>query len=96
MVLREGDKGPDTKTLQEQLNDLGHNVGSEDGHFGPKTESGVKSFQRAANISVDGIAGPKTFAELEKAIKGKQTAAKSKKETATVTLGGNKITLTLE
>lgn len=35
-----------------------------DGIFGPQTEAQVRNFQRANGITVDGIAGPKTFERL--------------------------------
>ena len=32
-----------------------------DGSFGPKTDTAVKSFQKANGITVDGIVGPQTW-----------------------------------
>lgn len=90
MVLRKGDKGPDVKTLQEHLNELGHNVGVADGHFGTKTENGVKSLQRAANILVDGVAGPQTLAKIEELLKRKNKVVAPKKEVVEFVLGGRK------
>lgn len=35
-----------------------------DGQFGPQTEAAVKEFQQGAGLTVDGIAGPLTWAAL--------------------------------
>ena len=72
--------------MQENLNKLGHNAGAVDGIFGPGTENAVKSFQRATNIAVDGVAGPQTFAKITALTR----QAIAKKESATFTLGGKK------
>jgi putative chitinase len=49
MLLRRGSNGPDVRKLQERL---GLKV---DGDFGPKTEEGVRNFQRDSNLPVTGI-----------------------------------------
>ncbi len=46
--------GADVKEMQSRLNALGYNCGTADGEFGKNTEKGVKAFQKAANIEVDG------------------------------------------
>jgi peptidoglycan hydrolase-like protein with peptidoglycan-binding domain len=76
-LLRRGDKGPAVKDLQKQLNAKGFNCGAADGIFGPKTESAVKAFQKAAHIAVDGIVGPQTKAALAKYQKPKAAAMKT-------------------
>lgn len=86
MVLRQGDTGPDVRTLQEKLNELGYKVGAVDGSFGPITEKALRSFQRATSIISDGIAGPQTFAKIE-ALSRKVVA---KKEVVSFTIGGRK------
>lgn len=58
--------GEDVKQLQEALNSLGYDL-SADGKFGKATYQAVMAFQRAAGIQIDGIVGPETLAELEKA-----------------------------
>jgi len=86
MLLKIGDRSSDVKTLQENLNKLGHNAGAVDGIFGPSTDKALKSFQRAAGITVDGIAGPQTFAKITALTR----PVIVKKENATFTLGGKK------
>jgi hypothetical protein len=64
-VLKKGSKGELVRELQTRLNSLGFNCGTVDGDFGPKTDSAVRAFQKAAKIGVDGIVGPQTWAALE-------------------------------
>ena len=63
-VLKQGMKGSPVKKLQILLNGLGHNCGSVDGSFGPKTLSAVKAFQKASGLTIDGSVGPATWAKL--------------------------------
>jgi len=86
MLLKIGDRSPDVKKLQENLNKLGHNARTADGIFGPATDKALKSFQRATGIAVDGIAGPQTFAKITALTR----PVIAKKESATFTLGGKK------
>lgn len=57
-------EGADVKELQERLNKLGYDCGTADGEFGKNTEKGVKAFQTAAKIEVDGKFGSASFAAL--------------------------------
>ena len=50
--------------VQEQLLNLGYNVGSVDGIEGARTTSAVQSFQAANGLQADGIIGPATLAAL--------------------------------
>ena len=58
-------RGEDVRALQEQLNKLGFDCGTADGIFGQKTSKGVKAFQAAHNLEVDGIVGKKTRCALQ-------------------------------
>lgn len=61
-LLKRGMQGDDVAKLQRQL---GMANGNGLGTFGPLTEAAVRSFQRRHNLSVDGIAGPKTLRKLD-------------------------------
>ena len=65
MTLHEGSSGDAVSDLQEKLKSAGYDPGSVDGHFGPNTERAVVSFQSAAGLTTDGIAGPRTIEALE-------------------------------
>ena len=58
-------RGNDVKMIQERLNALGFKCGATDGIFGKKTQSGVKAFQAAHGLVIDGIVGIKTRTALE-------------------------------
>lgn len=51
--------------LQRRLIALGYNPGPADGHDGPRTKAAVRLFQIAEGLTVDGIAGPLTWARLK-------------------------------
>lgn len=54
------------KDVQTKLNAKGFNCGTPDGSYGPKTKEAVTKFQTANKLYVDGIAGAKTLAALNK------------------------------
>lgn len=58
-ILKRGLKGAPVKRLQEKLGIAA------DGDFGPGTEEAVRDFQQANGLTVDGIAGPDTFAAMD-------------------------------
>ena len=60
VLLRKGSKGNDVKWLQFELQEAGFKTVGIDGAFGPKTEKGLKSFQKSSKIAVDGICGHQT------------------------------------
>jgi murein DD-endopeptidase MepM/ murein hydrolase activator NlpD len=63
-VMRKGNRGWDVAALQFMLQRRGYSPGGIDGGFGPGTQSAVLSFQRAAGLSVDGLAGDATIDAL--------------------------------
>lgn len=63
-LLRRGRVGWDVAALQFALAWHGFPSGLFDGVFGPRTDTALRRFQRFAGLSVDGVAGPATLAEL--------------------------------
>ncbi|MDZ7718551.1 MAG: peptidoglycan-binding domain-containing protein [Balneolaceae bacterium] len=63
-VYRRGSTGDEVKRIQRKLQEENHYHGPIDGIFGGGTESAVKAFQRAEELSVDGVVGPNTWKEL--------------------------------
>ncbi|SMF28424.1 peptidoglycan hydrolase-like protein with peptidoglycan-binding domain [Cellulosimicrobium cellulans J34] len=61
--VRRGANGHPVQTLQHLLRHRGHEL-AVDGLLGPRTEVAVSSFQDAAGLDVDGVAGPATWAAL--------------------------------
>lgn len=73
--LRQGSTGEPVRHLQDLLNrvDRKQNSGNPpplnvDGYFGYNTQTAVKLFQKYYGLSIDGIAGPKTWEKLEQAV----------------------------
>lgn len=66
-TLRRGSKGDLVAQLQTFLSKDGSSLAI-DGIFGPGTQSAVRSFQKRHGLVVDGIVGPKTWAELLKLV----------------------------
>ena len=67
--LRPGDSGSRVKSLQQSLKNLGLYTGSVDGVYGSGTVQAVKAFQKKKGLTQDGVAGSKTLAALETAVK---------------------------
>lgn len=59
-----GSRGEEVRKIQEKLKAWGYYTGSVDGIYGSQTFEAVKKFQKKNNLSVDGIAGPKTLQAL--------------------------------
>ncbi len=72
--LSRGDRGDDVYTLQRALALLGYYSLSLDGSYGQGTVAAVKAFQSDFGLTVDGQAGPKTLAAMDKALKKAQAA----------------------
>ena len=71
-TLRRGNRNTYVKQLQTMLDKLGYNLGicGVDGDFGTATEKAVKEFQQDHKLGIDGICGPRTWAELQAAVDG--------------------------
>ncbi|MGB7288120.1 MAG: N-acetylmuramidase domain-containing protein [Salaquimonas sp.] len=65
LMLRYGDRGDLIREMQLKLQQYGVALIA-DGDFGPGTQRAIKIFQRAKNLTIDGIVGPKTFEALER------------------------------
>lgn len=63
-TLSMNSRGEEVRRMQQRLIDLGYLRGRADGIFGKQTLSAVERFQRANQLSTDGIAGPKTLNKL--------------------------------
>jgi len=57
-------RGDDVRELQRLLNVLGFDAGKEDGIFGPKTDRGLREFQRNVASTADGIVGLETVRSI--------------------------------
>ena len=62
--IKSGSRGELVALVQLMLHEKGYSCGSADGIFGTKTESAVRSYQKAKGLSVDGIVGTNTYAKL--------------------------------
>ena len=91
-TLRRGSKGDAIRELQTMLLKLGYDLGpcGIDGDFGKATEAAVRSFQADHRLTVDGIAGPATYGELEKSVNA--ISVKPEEATYSVTIGGLDLT----
>lgn len=69
-TLSNGSRGQVVLDLQSSLTRLGISPGQLDGIFGPKTDAAVRQFQQSRGIEVDGVVGPITWGELDKALGG--------------------------
>lgn len=72
--LKFGSQGEKVRKLQDGLKEVFRSYAGQlvvDGDFGPLTEKAVREFQWRSGLSVDGVVGPNTRAELAKhGIKG--------------------------
>lgn len=74
-VLRQGSRGPDVITLQYLLNVISEYYPSvpapaQDGVFGSGTQQSVTAFQRAMQLTPDGMVGPQTWRALYEVYQG--------------------------
>ncbi len=92
VTLRKGSKGDAVRELQTMLLKLGYDLGpcGIDGDFGKSTDAAVRSFQSDHWLTVDGVVGKNTWAELEKSVN--QIAGKPSELTYSVTISGLDLT----
>ena len=83
-TVKKGCKGGAVRRLQTWLSDLGYNLGAYgvDGDFGSATDAATRTFQTAAGLAVDGVAGRATWAALAKARATAETTTESTAESA--------------
>lgn len=62
--LKRGSHNKTVKAVQKQLKHLNYYHSNLDGIYGPLTEKAVTAFQQSNHITIDGIAGPKTYSAL--------------------------------
>ena len=67
-ALKLNSQGAKVSQLQTDLKQLGFYYADITGNFGTKTEAAVKAFQKAKDLTQDGVAGPSTLAAIEKAV----------------------------
>ena len=91
-TLRKGSKGAAVTDLQTMLLKLGYDLGpcGIDGDFGKATEAAVKSFQSDHRLEVDGVVGPVTYGELERAVSS--VSGKPAEASYSVTISGLDLT----
>ena len=65
-------RGDDVAELQRRLNSLGFDAGKVDGILGPNTLRALVDFQQNRRMAEDGIAGPRTLAELQQVARATQ------------------------
>ena len=63
-LSRYGSQGAEVRQIQTKLKNWGYYIGAVDGIYGTKTKNAVMYFQRKNNLTVDGVAGPKTLAAM--------------------------------
>ena len=78
-TVQYGSTGEDVKILQTMLNTIDDTGLDVDGIFGQATKTAVLAFQRANNLTVDGIVGQNTWSKL--------SAIYSKAKTSTLKIG---------
>jgi uncharacterized protein (TIGR02594 family) len=64
-TLREGDRGPFVRAVQEALSTMNYGVGRIDGDFGSNTRRAVVQFQSDKGLKADGVVGPVTWRALD-------------------------------
>jgi peptidoglycan hydrolase-like protein with peptidoglycan-binding domain len=77
-TLRYDAQGEAVRELQNQLRNLGYQdldgPVRADGHYGDRTRRTVEAFQYDYGLTVDGVAGPKTWQALQHALRRASSA----------------------
>jgi peptidoglycan hydrolase-like protein with peptidoglycan-binding domain len=64
-TIRKGSTGNPVRRAQKRLTLGGYDTNGVDGIFGADTEAAVRRFQGDRGLTVDGIVGPRTWAEID-------------------------------
>ncbi len=64
-LIKAGDMPETIEQIQAALTQLGFNPGPIDGEYGERTRDAIAQFQKAHNLLVDGVPGPKTKGTLQ-------------------------------
>lgn len=72
-ILQRGSTGEAVTELQNQLRQLGFFQANATGFYGPLTETAVRRFQSARNLTVDGIVDSSTQAAIERSLSANRT-----------------------
>jgi peptidoglycan hydrolase-like protein with peptidoglycan-binding domain len=64
-TIRRGSTGNPVRRAQKRLTLGGYDTKGVDGIFGADTEAAVRRFQGDRRLTVDGIVGPRTWAEID-------------------------------
>jgi peptidoglycan hydrolase-like protein with peptidoglycan-binding domain len=71
---------PTTKDIQTALKNAGFYLGNIDGKNGSLTKKGIREFQKAKGLSVDGKVGPKTWSLLSAYLNSTSAVASAEKK----------------
>lgn len=71
-IVRSGSKGVYVAVLQDALTTLGFNPGGIDGVFGTNTKNAVIRYQKARNLTPDGIVGCNTWKKITSEVASKR------------------------
>lgn len=63
-MLRMGATGARVREMQTLLRRAGHPL-NVDGDYGPATKTALRAFQQSKGLTLDGVAGPETWSELD-------------------------------
>ena len=76
-----GSTGSTVSYIQTALTGLGYYDREVTGHYGKYTKDAVREFQRDHDLTADGVCGPATLAEIQKAYSGSSSATTNYNDT---------------